>query len=212
MFHDAQGALMRNNLAVGILALTISSIGVVASAAPSASSEATGCWDVYNLSGSRQLGVTASAGVLPRDCTPAPDCKFEYRAGDGKRTRWLIPYGADPKTACRDAAPVKAQPTSSTAGTVLTAPATPTTLSSPPPPLASTAPVAPITPTTAPTTPTTSTTPAPTTSTTPAPTTSTTSSADDFVDLRADAGRSGDASVCDSGSWVDVGWVDLAES
>jgi autotransporter family porin len=103
--------------------LAVSSILAVQVAAASGESKDTQCWDVYNLRGTKKVSTIAPDGLSTGDCTPGVGCFYEYRASDGLRTSWAVPYGMVPKTACiSTAAPTTAAPT--TAAPTTAAPTT----------------------------------------------------------------------------------------
>ena len=110
----SKGEIMKRPITLAVLsALVLSSAVAVQVTAASSESNDTQCWDVYNKRGTRKRGTIAPTGLNPDDCTPAIGCYYGYRASDGQRTQWVVPYGMNPKNACSPdgSTPTTAAPT-----------------------------------------------------------------------------------------------------
>ena len=106
---------MKRPIAVALVAATIGTIGGIGATVSMGASTDTGCWDEYNLRGTAvSFATVVPDDVKPQDCTPAADCLFRYRASDGKKVRWLVPYEQDPAVA--------STPEDTTTTTVVTTP------------------------------------------------------------------------------------------
>ena len=127
----SKGEIMKRPITLAVLsALVLSSAVAVQVTAASSESNDTQCWDVYNKRGTRKRGTIAPTGLSTGDCAPAIGCYYTYRASDGQRTQWVVPYGMKPKDACSPdgSTPTTAAPTPTTAApTPTTAAPTPTT-------------------------------------------------------------------------------------
>jgi autotransporter family porin len=114
---------MKRPITMAVLtALLVSSAVAVQVGAASSESKDTKCWDLYNLRGTRKSSTVAPTGLSTGDCTPAVGCYYTYRASDGQRTKWAVPYGMKPKDACGPdgSAPTTAATTTTVSGTLLT--------------------------------------------------------------------------------------------
>ena len=104
-----------------IVVLVLTGIGVTNAAVSWGSQGDTGCWDEYDVRGTRFEGTVIPKGIDPDDCTPGFGCYYGYRATDGRRNRLYVPFQANPKTACeRSVATTTTMPSTTTS--------TPTTL------------------------------------------------------------------------------------
>jgi hypothetical protein len=156
-------------LAMGIVASSSFAYHV---ASAGGNSVDTSCWDQYNLRGTTKVSTLVPSGVAPKDCTPAPGCWFGYRASDGKRNSWYVPYGMKPSQACLSTSTAAPETTAAAAPETTAAPAPETTAAPAPETTAAPAPettAAPAPETTAAPAPETTAAPAPDTTAAPAP-------------------------------------------
>jgi hypothetical protein len=104
--------------------------GIIASSSFAYHVTSASCWDQYNLSGTTKVSTLVSTGVAPKDCTPGTGCWYGYRASDGKRNSWFVPYRAKPSVACGS----PAAPTTAAPATAAPAPTVAPTTAAPAPP------------------------------------------------------------------------------
>jgi len=123
----SKGDIVKRPITIaGLSALVLSSAFAVQVTAASGESKDTQCWDVYNLRCTRKSSTVAPTGLSTGDCTPGIGCYHTYRASDGKRTTWAVPYGIEPKNACSPdvLTPVTVATTTNAAPTTTAAPTT----------------------------------------------------------------------------------------